>query len=232
MGQKTYSRRELPPCPDPDSYIIVKTREGYYWRKKRGTVTKASLNTTLARNAATSKITGPAASRILRKLEPFTRGLSMGRITLKIGGLLMKTYHKKGVIDFSMLSGLEFNTLHPLEKLLHDEYAVIYTKNQIAIRLQTGHVQQQNNLVTDYYFDAVLLYGDPVNDTALKIKSESSALFSFTANTPYNVELALPAPPDGSIWMLLLKLSCLEGKELAANPKHYGMKVVKTSSDM
>ncbi len=135
------------------------------------------------------------------------------------------------MIDFSMFAGLELNAANPLEKLLHTEYAVTHNKHQTVIRLQTGLVQPQNNLVTDYYFEAVLLNGDPLNDTTLITISESSSLFSFDRKTPYNVELALPAQPDGSVWMLLLKLSCLEGKGLGAHPKHYWMKVVRTSSD-
>jgi hypothetical protein len=231
MRQKTYSRRELPPCPDPDICITVKTGEGYYWRKKRGSVKKASLNAVFAHNPVTSKITGPVASLILRKLEPFTGGLLMGRMTLKIAGLLMKIYDARGVIDFSMLSGLEFNAVHPLEKLLHTEYAVTHNKHQTVIRMQAANVQEQNNLVSDYFFDAVLLYGDPLNDTMLTIIAENSPLFSIDRKTPYDVELAIPATPDGLVWMLLLKLSCFEGKELAAHPKHYGMKVVRNSSD-
>lgn len=230
MGQKTYSRRQLPPCPDPEGYILVKTGEGYYWRKKRGTVKKASLNTALARNVATSKLTGPAASRVLRKLEPFTRDLQMGRMTLKIAGLLMKGYHRTGGIDFSMLAGLEFNTAQPLDKLLHGRYEVVQDEKRLRVQLQTGDVAQRNNLVTDYYFDAVLLYGYPVNDDTLKTIATTSPLFSFTDKTVDTIELMLPVPPADIPWVLLLKISCLEGNELAANPKHYAMKVVKTSA--
>ena len=228
MGLKKYSRRQLPPCPDPDSYVMVKTEEGYYWRRKRGTHKKARLNAALQRNAATAKITGPAASRLLRMLEPHTQGIKKGRISLRIAGLLMKTYHAKGVIDFSMLTGLELNAAYPLDKLLYNDYVVKQDKRTISLQLQSGQVQVQNNLATDYYFDVVLIGGDPSVDGKLTVAADSSPLYSFADKNVYDVELVLPLPAAGICWMLLLKVSCLEGNELAMHPKHYGMKVVKT----
>ena len=228
MGTKKYSRRQLPPCPDPESYIVVKTDEGYYWRKKRGTVKKAKLNTILRRNATTAKLTGPAASRLLGTLEPHTRGIKKGKISLKIAGLLMKTYHTKGLLDFSMLQGLELNAAYPLAKLLYTDYKVLQDKRTIRLRLRSGYVQAQNNLVTDYYFDAVLLGGDPAFADSLKTVTDSSILYSFADKNIQDVELAVPLPPAGIPWILLLKVSCLEGNELAMHPKNYAMKVVKT----
>jgi len=230
MASKKYSRRNLPPCPDPERYVLVKTEEGYFWRKKRGTLKAATLNKTLARNNATAKITGPAASRLLSVLEPYSTGIKKGRLTLQVAGLLMKTYHAKGHLDFSMLNGLELNAAYPLEKLLYTDYTVQQDKQTISLRLKSGHVKAQNKLATDYFFEIVLLCGNPAGVKKLTVRTESSALYSFAVKKEQAVELELPLPKAGIAWMLLLKVSCLEGPELGLHPKHYGMKVVKTGS--
>lgn len=67
-----------------------------------------------------------------------------------------------------------------------------------------------------------------MNDKTLHAVTKSSALFSFADREAKNVELVLPMPTPVTDWMLLLKISCLEGNELAMHPKHYGMKVEKT----
>lgn len=226
MATKKYSRRQLPPCPDPDSYVLVKTEEGYYWRRKRGTVKKARLNPVLARNTITAQKTGPAASRLLRVLEPYTRGIKKGGINLRIAGLFMKTYHAKGVIDFSMLKGLELNDGYPLDHLVQHEYSVQQNKQSVCVQTKAGFVQAKNKLATGYYFDAVLVYGNPEEEAGLTVVAESSSLYSFTDRNIYDVELLLPLPAVGIPWMLLLKISCLEGNELGLHPKHYGIKVV------
>jgi hypothetical protein len=41
--------------------------------------------------------------------------------------------------------------------------------------------------------------------------------------------LRLKIPVRKVPWMVLLKVSCMEGNELAVHPRHYGMKVVKVS---
>ena len=38
--------------------------------------------------------------------------------------------------------------------------------------------------------------------------------------------LSLVLPPEGQPWMALLKVSCIEGRELAMAPGMYGMKVI------
>lgn len=226
MKKKTYTKRQLPPCPDPDSYVLVKNKEGYYWRKKRGTLKEAPLNNVLSRNNATAKITGPAGSRIVRRLEPHTKGLAMERLTLTVCGRLMKGYHATGVINFSSLDGMELSKAYPLDKILLSPYTITQEKDFIHIHLQDIAVKKQNQLVTDYFFDVVLLYGDATVDHSLMTASTSSPLFSFATKTPMHCELQLQLPNEQP-WMLLLKINCLEGNELAAHAKHYAMKVVE-----
>ena len=51
--------------------------------------------------------------------------------------------------------------------------------------------------------------------------------YSFTDIATDHCKLVLPMPTKNEPWMLLLKVSCLEGNEMTAHAKHYGMRVVE-----
>jgi hypothetical protein len=230
--RKKHSLRHLPPCPDPATYILVKTKEGNFWRRKRGTVTKAALNTAFKANSRAQQVVMPAASRILRKLEPHTRSLSMGRITIKMAGKLLKKYKEKGYIHFAALEGMELQEEYPLDRLLQADYSIKEKNGEliITIDLKKGMVKPQNALVTEYYFEAIVLYGNALKEKGLRIHSVESPLFSFRKKTVTICELRIDMPPAGKPWLLLLKVNCLEGNELAHHHKNYAMKVVKAHS--
>jgi hypothetical protein len=223
-------KKKIPPCPDPERYIFVTTKEGGYWRLKRGSVKPASLNAVFGKNASSRKLTSPAAKRILGMLKLFLQGLRPGRIIARLSSGLSKALNDNGHIHFSFLDGFEWQVDYPLNKLLLDSIRVYQTNDNLEIRVLVGedYVAKHNNLVTDYYLDAILLYGNTAIDGGLRIDSVESPLYSFkhTANT--ECILSLPLPANTQPWMLLLKASCLEGNELAVHYKHYGMRVVKT----
>jgi hypothetical protein len=187
------------------------------------------LNPVLKDNTLIAKRTGPAASRILNQLEPYRVGIRTGRINLKLSGLLMKELKETGKSGYTQLDKLDFNKGYPLERLFKGEYETLVQQQKIVLHLRfaRGTVRQQNSLATDYYFEAVLIAGDPCGDRMLETVSQTSALYAFAEAAPESVQLALPLPA-GNPWMVLLKVNCLEGKEIAAHPQHYALKVVKT----
>ncbi len=85
-----YKKGKRPPNPDPESYIWIDTKEGGFWRRRRGLVKKARLNAAYLQSSEYTKICSPAASRIMRKLRPYMKGLQPGRITVRICGKLRK----------------------------------------------------------------------------------------------------------------------------------------------
>lgn len=227
--RKRHSLRHLPPCPNPELYVLVRTKEGNFWRRKRGTVTRAVLNPAMAANSHANKVLMPAASRILRRLEPFTRNLDMGRITVRIAGKLMRDYKEKGVINFAALKDMDLQPDWPLHRLLLTDYSV-EEKNEelvIAIEMDKHTVQPQNKLVTDFYFESILLFGDVLQDGGLRINTDESPLFCFGKKQGTLCKLKVDKPPAGKPWLLFLKVNCLEGKEMAAHAKNYAMKVVR-----
>lgn len=224
------SKKKIPPCPDPERYVFVATKEGGYWRLKRGSVKPATLNTTLGHNADNLKVTSPAAKRIVSMLEPFLHGLRGGRIIARLGSGLSKALNANGYMHFSFLDGLEWQKECPLNKLLLGSIYVYQAGDHLQIRVPLGenYMARHNNLVTDYYLDAILIYGDAGEDGGLRIDSVVSPLYSFKHTAKTECILSLPLPSTTQPWMLLLKASCLEGNELAVHYKHYGMRIIKT----
>lgn len=219
----------IPPCPDPERYVWVNRKSGGYWKLKRGLNKPAVLNHSFQQNSSAFKITSPVASRIKEKLEEFTRGIRVGSLHSRLNGKLVKTYNKTGAVDFSRLKGFEIQEDHPLENLLLTQYKVLQTSDSITIQIpvREGVVKQYNRLVTDFYFEGILLYGDVLTNGSLAVGYVVSKPYSFADTLTEACELVLQLPGDKEPWMLLLKVSCLEGNELAAHAKHYGIRVVE-----
>ena len=214
--------------PDEEpKYILVKTKEGKFWRRKRGTVTTARLNTVFAKNVDNSKVASPAAKRIIQKLRPYLQELNTGRLTAKLAGALMKSINEKGEPDFSFLNGFEFQH-PPLSKLLYAQVTANHQDEEVVISFPIGPytMEPKNELVTDYYFEAVLLYGDVTKDNGLRIDSTISPLYAFNSKIKTTCVLSLQLPATTFPWMVLLKASCQEENRPSIHYNHFGMRVI------
>jgi hypothetical protein len=118
-----------------------------------------------------------------------------------------------------------------LHQILLGPYEVIPKNSvcRIKIGVEKNCVKKQNRLATHFYFEGLILYGDVGDENSLRIESAESKLYAFGEEPNEVCELCLPLPASDASWMVLLKVSCLEGNEMAAHSKHYGMKVVKAS---
>ena len=229
MAKKKKIPDSPPPNPNPEIYIQVKTKEGWLTRRKRGTVNGAALNHSFSANVSVTKMVSPANKRIREKLEEFTRVLTTGRLHAALNSILIPTYKKEGLLNFSQLKGFEFQPDHPLEKILLATYRVQSANYfiEIQIPINKDAVRQYNRLVTHFYFEGILLYGDALLEGSLQVEYAVSKPYDFIDTVTEDCKLVLQLPEKGQPWMLLLKVSCLEGNEMAAHPKHYGMKVVE-----
>lgn len=180
-----------------------------------------------------TEVVSPAVKRIRNKLEEYTRKLDMGRIHGRLSGLLSKAYKEKGQIDFSALRSFEFQKYYPLEQLLLTQYEIKKGPDviELLIPVKNGVVKKNNTLVTDFYFEGILLYGDALIEGALKVEYAVSKPYSFSNTLKEDCKIVLPLPVKNEPWMLMLKVSCLEGNEMAFHVKHYGMRVVEVGGE-
>lgn len=223
-----YVSKEYPPCPgDPKDHVLVKSREGMHWRRKRGTVKPAGLNAGFQASSEATKMIAPASKRILAALQPYLGGLDKGRLNNRIGNALRRSLKENNRLELSYLKGIELQREHPLAEMVQVDYLVFIDQKTVRIEIpvEPGTVKPFNRLVSDYYFEAILLYGDPGKEKALKTDSAESPLYPIDGEIRTKCVLTLSIP-EKEDWCLLLKLSSLEGREMAVHPRHYRMKVV------
>lgn len=223
-------KKRLPACPDPALYIAVHTKEGSFWRRKRGSVKPVVLNQAFKATATNAAITGPVAKRICIKLQPFTDGLDTGRQTIAMINLLNKSLATHAVVDYSFFEDYEFQKRHPLNALLEAGYKLSIKKDMLCVEIDLSFdpVKRYNKIATHYYFDLILLHGNPTKENTLRVEADQSLLYSFTETYDGTCSLSLQMPKQKP-WMLILKVSCMEDDRPAHAPKYYGMKVVGVS---
>jgi Mg2+ and Co2+ transporter CorA len=207
--------------PDPEKYIIVRTKEGDILRKRR---TNPSINDAL--KVMSAETCSTAAKQIVTQLKPYTENMR-GRVNVRLSGKMRSANRQTGRYDYSQLLGFEYQQYHPLENLYECQYQVGKARKKIYIDIHVGKgcIKAQNTLVTHYYFEAVALFGDAMKPNSLQVEDDVSPLFDFrkTYNTTVRFSFVLrPATP----YLIWLKAGCREGHEEANHPKHFAMRVV------
>jgi hypothetical protein len=218
----------IPPPPSVDGqYVWVMTKEGNFWRKKRGSYQPAKLNSAFQQNSNATKICSPAASMIVRRLHPYLNRLETGRLTVRICGKLKKALREQGSLCFTCLQGMDLQPEHRLEELLQAGVRVEQHVQElmVSIPIYASTIRRRNELVSRFYFELILLWGDAGCDKGLRVEEVDSPVYRIGEDHGSECRLSV-MPPEGQPWMALLKVSCVEGRELAAAPRMYGMKVV------
>jgi hypothetical protein len=226
---KRYTKRELPPNPDPERYIVVKTRDRlYHYRLKRGSIKPAFLNGAFLQNQQLTSLLSPAAKKVRTALWPYTENMKTPKLHNQLLTGLKKYYKEFHQPGFKYLRGLNLQHQYPLDKLLHAQINKTTEAGNfiISFLLNDLNFPKVGPLLTDYYFEAVLLFGDILGEEPMQELSQRSELFSFSEppNQLYTFSFQLPHQS----WMLLLKAACFERDQKATNPKYYGMQIIET----
>lgn len=82
--------------PGSIAYVLVKTKEGYYWRLKRGTHKPAPVNSLMQDLAAHNG--SREAKQIADRLLPYLEHMDAGRKIARMGVLLRQARANKGVL--------------------------------------------------------------------------------------------------------------------------------------
>ncbi len=124
------------------------------------------------------------------------------------------------------MEGFDLQREYPIYNLLKEDVHIEQHGRTliISIPLTKNTIKRLNKLVTNYWFELILLYGNAYKENSLRTEIEESPVYEIEKN--YNeyhkFNITVPEQP----WIALLKISCIEGNELAMHPKLYGMKVV------
>ena len=218
------------PCPEHGKWKLIKTKEGSFWRRERGTGGKeAVLNDGYAASRDLLKMLSPLAASFVRELRPHMIGLSPGRITLRVKSCLQESLKMHGGIDYRYFRELDFQPDYPLRNVLKVEPKLECGKKFIELHVpipEGGAVERQSGIVTDYRFVLVMLAGDPFADESIVSYSAASTKYELEKAYPEGCDLKLMLPEGGKPWLAMLRIVTFEGHEMAYNARHSGMKVV------
>lgn len=200
--------KPLPPCPDPRYYVLVHTKEGSYWRMKRGLGKPALLNDVLRESASRMKVTSPAAKSIIASIRHHLHDLQTGRITVKLGARLGKALKENGRMDYSFLPGYDFQPYHPMAELVRIPLQLEQVENAMRLYIDlskdTPAIRKEAEGITGYRFSAILVKGDPLQE--VRSNSMNSPVYPIQLQEDTTCVLSLMAPPEGTPWFLCLKV--------------------------
>lgn len=221
-----HKNNNRPLIPFDPCFIWVETKEGGYFRRKRGTVKVAKLNASLKKyQQAFSKIS-PLAFKLKDWLKPYTNQLDAGRLHGKLTAALVKSFMEKEQLTYTYLKDFEFQKQHPFVRTYFG-YPMEVTAASVRIILPVKKyiVERISDVVTGYYFELIVVAGDLMKEIPLYRDSVKSQEYEFETNYEDCVmEIALPT--DGAPWMVMVKMHTMEGKEEAIHPRHYAMRVI------
>lgn len=99
----------------------------------------------------------------------------------------------------------------------------------VDIDMSFEPMKRHYKIATHYYFELILLYGNPTKENMLRVETEQSLLHSFTESYEADCSMSLQMPMQQP-WMLGLKACCIEDDRPANHYKYYGMKGVGVSA--
>jgi hypothetical protein len=228
MPTKRKFNSTIPPCPDPDKYVLVRGNYRYFWRRKRGTVKPAILNETLARSAAITAKTNEAAKQMMSLLSVFTQKMDLGMTTTRVAGAFKKAYLETGIMDFRYMDRFLFQEDYPIYKLFKGHIHKQIVKGALQLSIGVGSLNMRPPAATaeSYQLHAIMLYGDPSRERGIKIETDESRTYLFKEKDEIECPLSLILPAKNKPWVVLLHISCKLNLAVPAGPKYHAMKVV------
>lgn len=209
MASKEKTGKAPAPNPDPQRYILVHSKEGDYYRLRRGQVKEAALNAAYQKSSESMKLSAPAATRLAGKLEPWVRGLRVGRLKAKLSGGLRRALNQSGRLHFAALQGLELQAEWPLQNLLLYGWTIDVQPGGVTVKVPIGKgaLKRHSKAVTGVYLEAVVVWGDAGKENGLRVESETSRLYGFEEEEDEVCTLRLPLPQGDEPWLVVLKVN-------------------------
>ncbi len=219
------------PCPKPGEMLLIKSKEGDFYRMKRskeGDIA-AMKHEGMAASKELLKVLSPAAARLVGELRPYMTRMSPGRINIRVKSCLQRSLKERGELDYSYMESLEFQPEYPLWRLMKYIPGLAEDGEDVVVHIPIpdgGAVNAYNTLVTGYKFTLIMVVGDVVRGDKLRTYDVSSPKYQTGKEVKGGCELRLIRPDEGERWVCVLSIISYEGKNAANSPRHAGMKVV------
>ena len=223
-----YSKNNPP--PDLHNYSLIDSKEGGYYRRRRGLGGKpAVIPDAVVAQSKLTKISSPAAAKLRRELDPYLEGMQCGRLTVKLSSLIRKGLKAGTWPDYGLMQDLDFQPGYMFGKLIRTNWKLEQDENYVTIRIpipEGGALEIVNNkLVSSYRFTLVMLTGDPVGDGELLTMAAKSKEYKI-GKADKECVLRLAKPETDIPRLLCLRVTSYESKEQAVHGRHSGMVVL------
>jgi hypothetical protein len=68
-------------------------------------------------------------------------------------------------------------------------------------------------LVTHFFYDVIIVHGDPIKENNLRIENKTSPVFDLKSPQTHHHTITTYLPARNTSWMLILKISNIELKD-------------------
>lgn len=195
-------RDKLPPYPDPQRYMLVRTKEGQFWRLKKGLKRPAMLN-----------YQHHFFDRILMLLRSGLKSNGHLDASMLHGLDLQNDYPLRKLLR----SGFQWS---------HEKANHVFSF-RIQIPEHNGALLRRNKLMNTYRFIIILVHGNPEAGDDVQVKSVCSQDYPFAGTgTAGECLLELSYTPEPGQWLFCLRAECLEEGKLASHVKSRALQVL------
>lgn len=100
-------------------------------------------------------------------------------------GKLRTVIQNSGSLLLDCLDGFDFQPEYPFSGLLGTDIDIQRTRHELIVTIPVNDVtiERTNTLITNYYFELILLYGDAATENGLRTESTDSEIIQLKQAT-------------------------------------------------
>lgn len=216
------------PKANPETYILVRSKYGWFYRRKRGTKTKAALNATLQANKERQAVLVACASRFYRLLAACGAGFKEGGLWSKVNELFWKSPTNEFADFIRQTEGLELHKKYPLTRFnaactLH----LAFGESTVTATLTPYAAPSSKGPNPQFCYTVALLFYTTSGEPVTFVRQETLWL---TAADVEPVRFVLLRPEAASFYVAVLTLQMGKDGKATTGLAGMGMRVVQTGS--
>ena len=100
------------------------------------------------------------------------------------------------MVGYSFFEDYDFQKRFPLDKLLEAGYRFSLKNDMLCVEIDLSFepLKRHNKIATHYYFELILLHGNPAKENMLRVETDQSLLYSFTETYDSKCSMSLQIP--------------------------------------
>jgi hypothetical protein len=228
MAKKVKSFIEISGTFQGKTYVDSKTY-GMHLRAARGSVAPVDVNEAFKRSGDELVRANIPAKIILHAIDLYRVGWRKGLFWQALVGRFKGKYTRDGVIDFSVLEGMDVYREHPLDRHLTVRLDCAVDRMQGIVTAQLTYDAHPAFMVADkadgYQLSLIGIFPDLKEVGAETVLSEFP--YSSLAREVSDMQATIALPEGYQVVVFCLKMVAYRGKDVVANEKTRAIKILK-----